>query len=246
GSTSLDSDDVVAISSLYPKADPMSTSAISKGNVNGDGGGIYAAQVVALNDEGQPIASALTDQQGEFEIDGVPPGTYRLYAEPLDGPVEVRNLSGAWQMAKTYSFPTEFFAGAPLRIQPGRVYGNLVLNSAGSTKLNPKYIGAMAPGTNNLSLDATALMLTPGQTIAIAVAGDGFVGGMTTFEIPSQGFRRISDFSYAGNYVYATFSIAPDTPTGSVSVLVKNGNEMAALTGALRVTNQQRTRVVRR
>ena len=37
-----------------------------------------------------------------------------------------------------------------------------------------------------------------------------------------------------------------DAPTGSVSVLVKNGNEMAALTGALRVTNQQRTRVVRR
>src|SRR5207253_4415185 len=134
GGASLDSDDVVAISSLYPKGDPTATGAILKGNVNGDRGGIYAAQVVALNDEGQPIASALTDQQGEFEIDGVPPGTYRLYAEPLDGPVEVRNLSGAWQMAKTYSFPTEFFAGGPLRIQPGRVYGNLVLNSAGSTK----------------------------------------------------------------------------------------------------------------
>ncbi|HYS53304.1 MAG TPA: matrixin family metalloprotease [Thermoanaerobaculia bacterium] len=246
GSASLDSDDIVAIASLYPKTDPMSTGATLSGRVTGDNGGIYAAQVVALNDDGEPVATALTDQRGDFEIDGVPPGTYRLYAEPLDGPVEVRNLSGSWQTAKTYSFPTEFFGGGPLRIQTGRVYGNLVLNSAGSIKLNPKFIGAMAPGTNNLSLDATPLILTAGQTIAIAVAGDGFLGGVTTFEIPNQSFRRVSDFSYAGNYVYATFTIAPDVTPGSVSVLVKNGNEMAALTGALRVTNPQRTRVVRR
>jgi len=243
---SLDSDDIVAITNLYPKVDPTSTAATLSGRVSGDYGGIYAAQVVAMNDEGSPVATALTDQLGQFEIDGVPPGNYRLYAEPLDGPVEVRNLSGSWQAAKTYSFPTEFFAGGPFHFQAGRVYGNLILNSAGSTKLNPKFIGAFAPGTSNLSLDATALSVTGGQTIAIAMAGDGFVGGMTTFEIPNQGFRRVSNFSYAGNYVYATFSIAPDAPPGSVSVLVKNGNEMAALTGAVRVTNQQRTRVVRR
>jgi hypothetical protein len=243
----LDSDDTVAIGSLYPRVDPNTNAATLRGHVIGDNGAIYAAQVVALNDGGQPVATALTDQQGIFEIEGIPPGTYRLYAEPLDGPVEVRNLSGIWQNAKTYSFPTAFFDGPPLRVEAGRVYGNLDLSTMGSIKLNPKFIGAFAPGTNNLSLDATTLNVIPGQTIAIAVAGDGFTSGMTTFEVPNPGFRRTSDFSYSGNYVFASFSIASDAPPGSFAVLVRSGNEMAALTGALRVASgQDRGRVVRR
>jgi len=212
----------------------------------GDNGGIFAAQVVALNDDGEPVEAALTNQQGNFELDGVPPGTYRLYAEPLDGPVEVRNLSGIWQAAKTYSFPTAFLSSGSLRVEAGRVYGNLIVNSPGSTTLNPKYVGGFAPGTNNVSLDAMPLMLNAGQNIAIAVAGDGFISGMTTFDIPNPGFHRTTDFSYAGNYVYATFNVAADAPPGSVAILVKNGNEMAALTGALRVSGPTRGRVARR
>jgi hypothetical protein len=246
GMASLDSDDTVAISNLYPRVVPNTISATLSGRVSGDSGGIYAAQVVAMSDNGEPVATGLTNQQGDFEIDGVPPGTYRLYAEPLDGPVEVRNLSGIWQTAKTYSFPTAFFGGAPLRVQAGRVYGNLILNTPGTTKLNPKYIGGFSPGTNDIALDAIPLVLTAGQNISIAIGGDGFISGMTTFEIPNRGFQRVSDFSYAGNYVYATFSIAPDVESGSANVLVRNGNELAALTGALRVNNHARSRPVRR
>jgi hypothetical protein len=98
----------------------------------------------------------------------------------------------------------------------------------------------------DLVLGATPIALTAGQNVNIAVAGDGFISGMTTFEIPSQSFRRVSDFSYAGNYVYAMFSLSSETPSSSVVVLVKSGNETAALTGALRVSGRPRTRVVRR
>lgn len=244
GSAALDSDDIVAIGNLYPKGDPAATTATLAGRVSGDSGGIFAAQVVALSDNGEPVVTALTNQQGEFELDGVPPGTYRLYAEPLDGPVDVRNLSGVWQTAKTYSFPTSFADSGPLRVQAGRVYGNLIVNASGSIKLNPKYVGASAPGSNNISLNAMPLNLSSGQSVAIAVGGDGFVSGMTTFEIPNRGFQRVSDFSYAGNYVSATFNIAADTPAGSVVMLVKSGNELAALTGALRVTGRPRSRAV--
>jgi hypothetical protein len=246
GIADLDSDDTVAIANLYPKADRATAGATLSGRVTGDNGGIFAAQVVAMNDNGEPVTTALTNQLGEFELEGVPPGTYRLYAEPLDGPVEVRNLSGIWQTAKTYSFPTAFFNGGPMRVEAGRLYGNLVVNTPGSTTLNPKFVGEFALGSSNIALEAMPLTLMEGQTAAIAVGGDGFISGMTTFEIPNHGFRRVSDFSYAGNYVYATFSIAADAPTGSVAILVKNGNEMAALTGALRVVSTARGRVVRR
>jgi len=68
---------------------------------------------------------------------------------------------------------------------------------------------------------------------------------MTTFEIPNPAIRRMTDFSYGSNYVYATFSVSPTMPPGSVAVLVKSGNDTAALTGALRVVATSRGRAVR-
>lgn len=246
GISDLDSDDRLAIATLYPRVDPALAGATFKGRVTGDGGGIFAAQVVALNDRGEPVATALTDQQGQFVIEGIPAGTYRLYAEPLDGPVDVRNLSGVWRSANTTSFPTQFADGGPLHVEAGKVYGNLAVNAAGTESLNPKWVGSFVPGSTDLTLGACPVVLSTGQTVAIAVGGDGFVSGMTTFEIPNPGFQRTSGFSYAGNYVYAMFRIADDTPPNSVVILVKNGNESAALTGALRLLTRPRNRVVSR
>lgn len=239
----LDSDDKIAIANLYPKAD--SGGATLDGKVYGDGGAIYAAQVVALNDNGEPVATALTDTEGHFEMKGVPAGSYRLYAEPLDGPVDVRNFSGSWRNAKITTFPTQFADGGPMRIDGGKMYGNLVVNVAGTTQLNPKWIGAFDPTTGNVSLNSTTVVLTPGQTTAIALAGDGFVSGMTTFEVANRGVKRVSDFTYAGNYVYATFTVAGDTPSQSIVVLAKSGNDSAALTGAVRIASKSRGRTVR-
>lgn len=243
GVPSIDSDDRIAIQNLYPRVDPRG--AILQGRVTGDGGGVYAAQVVALNDSGEPVAVALTNQNGEFDMKGVPSGNYRLYAEPLDGPVDVRNLSGNWRNVKVTPFPTEFADGGSLHVDAGKVYGNLQVNVAGSTQLNPKWIGAFDPAKGNLSLNSTPVVLTPGETTAIAVGGDGFVSGMTTFEVPNAGLTRISDFTYAGNYAYAMFKIADTVQPQSLVVFVKNGTEEAALTGALRIAARARTRSVR-
>jgi hypothetical protein len=58
---------------------------------------------------------------------------------------------------------------------------------------------------------------------------------MTTFQVLSPAVKRVSDFRYAANFVYATFQIAPTAGSGSSVVMVTNGNESAALTGALRI-----------
>ena len=241
--TELDTDDKIAISTLYSKSVGGAT---LRGRVTGDGGGIFAAQVVALDADGEPVATALTNQQGEYEMKGVPAGTYRFYAEPLDGPVDVRNLSGAWRNAKTFSFPTEFANGGPIHVQDGRIYGNIEVIAPGTVKLNPKYIGTFTPGVTPLELSATAVEVNPGQSTTIAICGDGIIGGMTTFEISNPEVRRVSDFAYAGNYVYATFNVSPDATPASLVVFAKSGNETAALTGGLRITGRSRIRVAHR
>ena len=246
GTTSLDSDDRVAIASIYPKAETSTRGATLKGRVTGDNGGIFAAQVVAVSNTGEPVATGLTNAQGEFVIEGVPAGRYRLYAEPLDGPVDVRNLSGVWQNAKLISFPTQFAEGT-VEVQNGMIYGNLSVATNGSSRLNPRWIGATKAGSSDITLAASPIALNAGQQMSIAVGGDGFTSGMTTFEVLNPGFRRIGDFRYAGNYAMATFEIAPDAAPGSAVILVRSGNETATLTGALRITGSgARARVARR
>jgi len=241
----LDSDDRVAISTAYARMKPV-TGATLEGRVYGDDGGIYAAQVVAENDEGEPVVTTLSDKNGNFSLQGVPAGTYRVYAEPLDGPFNLQNLSGAWQSAKVTSFPTQFAGGGALRVENGRLYGNLNVDGSGSVRLNPKWIGAWAVGTDTVSLQAMPTTLHAGSTMILGIGGDGFTSGMTTFDVPNPGFHRISDFKWAGNYVTATFQIDPSTPAGSLVVMVKSGNESAALTGALRIEPTLRSRGVKK
>lgn len=248
GSTVLDSDDKVAIAALYPSADPSMAGATLQGRVVGDSGGIFAAQVVAISDAGEPVATSLTDANGDFELRPVPAGSYRLYAEPLDGPVDPRNLDGVWRGAKVVSFPTEFMSQTPMRVESGKIYGNLVLNTTGTVRLNPMWVGSAPAGRSDFSLSATTVVLKPGDTVSLAVAGDGFTGGMTKFEVLNPGVRRISDFRYAGNYVFATYSVNMDVVGGSAVILVTSGNESATLTGALRIDAPTggRVRAIRR
>jgi hypothetical protein len=236
GLADLDSDDKIAIANLYPRADQTLTGATLKGRVIGNDGGIFAAQVVAVNDRGEPVSTGLTDTNGEFILQAVPGGTYRLYAEPLDGPVEPRNLTGIWRAAKVTSFPTQFAAGAPMVIENGKVYGNLLINDSGApVQLNPKWVGASPGQTADFSLCSMPSVIRPGQTVSVAVGGDGFTSGMTTFEVMNPAVKRIGDFRYASNFVYATFQVAPNATNGSSVILVTSGNESATLTGALRI-----------
>lgn len=249
GPTSLDSDDKIAIATAYPRNDPGPGSTL-QGRVFGDGGGIFAAQVVAVNERGEPVATGLTKENGEFSLAGVPAGNYRVYAEPLDGPVDVRNLSGMWRNAKTVSFPTSFSEGGAIRVENGKLYGNISVNGSGVVRLNPKWIGSNAPGSGSVTLGAMPITLHAGDTVSLTVGGDGFTSGMTRFDVPNAGFHRVSDFTWSSNYVTATYQVAADTPVGSSVILVNSGNESAALTGALRVEPPSgigsRTRVVRR
>ena len=244
GVSTLDSDDRIAIATMYPKA-TATVGATLQGRVSGDDGGIFAAQVVALSDAGEPVATGLTDRDGAFTLQGMPSGNYRIYAEPLDGPFSVQNLSGSWRTAKVTSFPTQFASGgASIHVESGKIYGNINVNGAGAVQLNPRWVGACAAGSTNASLAGMPITLRAGQSVTIVLGGDGFLSGVTTFDIPSPGFHRISDFTWTGNSVAATFRIALDTPPGSVVLLAKSGNESAALTGALRVEPKARMRAV--
>jgi uncharacterized protein (TIGR03437 family) len=79
--TPIDVDDIAAISTLYPNANFAQTGSIS-GQITSDGSGVHLESVVAIR-QGVGAVSTLTNPDGTYEIDGVPPGQYYVYAHAL-------------------------------------------------------------------------------------------------------------------------------------------------------------------
>src|SRR5262245_8116184 len=79
-------DDVAGVTEIYPKA-PLPPVGQIQGVVRSGGTGILGAHVVAVNSAGTALVSALTQPDGSYLLRFLPPGTYTVFAEPLDLPV---------------------------------------------------------------------------------------------------------------------------------------------------------------
>jgi hypothetical protein len=101
-------DDTAGVSSIYPSAS-LSLKGTLSGTVRSTANvPVYGAVVVAVNGTGQPVASAVTDPNGQYTIVGLESGTYTVYAEPLDGPTSSANVSTLSQIYPGQTVNTSF------------------------------------------------------------------------------------------------------------------------------------------
>ena len=80
--TPLGADDIAGISLLYPADGYVASVGSISGRVTMNGTGLNLASVVAIPASGTAI-SALTNPDGSYQINGIPPGYYYVYAHPL-------------------------------------------------------------------------------------------------------------------------------------------------------------------
>ena len=106
------------------------------------GQGVSMASVVALPMTGQPV-SALTNPDGTYEIDGVPPGQYLLYVHPLPPDADIRNPQDAngQAFAASKPFETLFYLGTRDLHGGDRTFG-----PGGRGDREPQFHGATASG----------------------------------------------------------------------------------------------------
>jgi Matrixin len=104
--TELGWDDVAGASVLYPKSAPDVGAGAISGKVSLNSGAVFGAHVFANSTTANnPFSSfptvrktpvgVLTDTSGNYTIQGLPPDTYEVIAEPLDGPVTNSNVDWA-------------------------------------------------------------------------------------------------------------------------------------------------------
>jgi Matrixin/IPT/TIG domain len=113
----LGDDDIAAISLLYPATDYLSSVGGISGTVSRNGKGLNLASVVAISPSNQAIAT-LTNPDGTYQLSGIKPGLYYVYAHPLPPPVEgegspdniffPHDSSGAF-LAPDTGFATQFY-----------------------------------------------------------------------------------------------------------------------------------------
>ena len=78
----IDADDIAGLSVLYPASGFGTLTGVITGRVTSGGNGVHMASVVAIR-TGSGAVSGLTNPDGTYRIDGVPPGQYYVYAHPL-------------------------------------------------------------------------------------------------------------------------------------------------------------------
>ena len=162
----LDADDIAGVSFLYPTASYAGTVGSISGRVTANGQGVALASVVALR-PAAPAISALTNPDGTYRIDGLPPDTYFVYVHPLPPDADIRlpvDLSGQPFPAGA-PFQTIFYPGTrdltqftPINVTRGNtvagidfsvtpranvpVYDGATYSFLGSVPVKPAFVNA--------------------------------------------------------------------------------------------------------
>lgn len=232
-------DDVAGAAWLYGRLESTTGSIVGTTRANGQG--VFMVHVVAERD-GIPVASAITLQDGQYSVHGLAPGTYRLYAEPLDGPMVGANLSGgAWEQGgntPVYN-ATEANNGHPLNVVSNGDVGMDILLDTTSTGPNLRFIMPSADGSSFSGRGPWALPLEPGGQGYMALVGHGvdrvpdarfLASRSVTFTAVSS--RGINSDGIA--FAILRYRVDQDAPPGGCTVSVTNEQGvMAVLTGGI-------------
>ena len=240
------SDDIAALRYLY--GTNLANFGAIKGSVTVNGTPVAGAIVVAQDAvSSNDFTGTLTWTNGNFAMNAIPPGTYRLRAAPLD-PAATRSIdslctgpdiSAVYNNAFTSFLPTTNLSVTVLANSTNTVNFTVVSNAqpfrianirlptpnAGSYSWGPMP-AAMVVGQSNYTIGvASSNLPTSGATFMIT--GDGLTLGAPTFNANLGGLGL--------NFISMGISIASNATPGLRTFIVQQGTNFAYAGGYLKI-----------
>lgn len=247
-------DDIAGLATLYPVRGAAVSTGVITGRVTLSGSGVNLASVVALSLDGAGI-STLTAPDGTYRIEGVPDGTYYVYAHPLPpmiagesfdaGITPPRDLDGRFLNATT-SFETQFFPGTR---DANRAQAVAVTRGGSVDSVNFAVTRRTAPavfGVQTYSFPAQiavhpAHLTTSGGRSFIVASGYGLssratvgvIGGSAV--IPPDG---VKPYSQDARFVQMDLQFNIASSTGTRHLTFALDNDLYVLPAAFRLTQK--------
>lgn len=251
----LDLDDVAGVSLLYPASGFLTGTGSIGGWVTAGGHGVHMASVVALrvgSGQGAAAVSTLTNRDGSYRMDGLPPDRYVLYVHPLPptadialpldadgntidagGPFQTMFLNGASDplRALVRVKAGELTDGMNFAVTPASSYGIYDVATwsfFGQSAVRPAYLN-MQPGYGTLVAEGTNLgsdgRVSPDLKVRV-------VGGSAT-AYATLGYGD-ADQTYLAAYLQ--FSLAANP--GPQHLFFSQGSDLYVLPSALHLTSK--------
>jgi len=254
----LAADDAAAISLLYPNPKFETTMGAVSGRVTVDGAGVNLASVVVLSPGGVSV-STLTNPDGTYRVEGIPPGSYYVYVHPLPPPVFGQvspadivmplDPEGNPMVAGAF-FDTVFFPGvknvqvaAPVRVAAGATTEGVDFLTGGREKVDLYAVSTYSfPG--NVAVRPGFVSFYPDRWFLVA-SGFGLVSG----ESPTPGLRAsvIGGSAFVGadglkpyppdpRFLRIDFSLNVFSGSGARHLLFALNDEIYILPAGLNIT----------
>ena len=244
----LSDDDVTGVRSLYgPRAGSGSISGklMSNGFARAQtvfGGHVFVEEAAS----GRVVASSVTLANGDYHLNGLAPGAYRLIGQALYGPVAAAGIAAGGSYSGLTDTTPAFrsFVGAGLANQQFiNVSANAAVESSyfvfphSGPSLRPQVIGM------NGELSIAALPLLPGKTYTIYVGGDGVdqlnadgISLSSPLILVKPESLSLEEFDTPYPVISFEVTVGANIQPGEYSIrLQSEGGEFAYLAGALTI-----------
>src|SRR3984893_217556 len=233
----LSEDDRQHVRSLYgPKQRSGTIEGRLIDNLSGGAGvPLNAVSVWAENvDSGRVIASAITADDGSYLLEGLPPGQYRLLAEPRDSDATTGNVIASLRRFRSFELASQVV------VKPDMVKTvnyNLVPPQNSPPALNPRLIGI------NGELSNATVPLETGKRVKIYIGGEGIdqvpgssIAVTSPFFVVDPSSLAREQFATPFPVISFDVTVAANAPFGDYSIrLQSNSGETAYVPGGLTI-----------
>ncbi len=240
----LGADDVAGISALYPNGGVAQFGSIT-GQVTAGGQPVHLASVVAIQ-AGADAVSAVTNPDGTFRIDGIPPGLYSVYAHTMPPDADI---SGPWNAdgsvaAASGPVDTVFYSTTTgVNVQAGTVTGGINIATTARADV-PLYDGQVYGFFNNDSIEITPAdvnMFASGPTTvaaSIVTAANGLAPDLTVQALGSSvAITNVQPYTGNGFTYYAlSLGFNPQGAPGSQHLIFQIPGYLYVLPSGINLT----------
>jgi hypothetical protein len=231
-------DDIAGVSEIYP----VSSTGLGRisGTVMSGSQPVKGAHVVAVDSNGTSLVSTVTVSNGSYTLRNLPPGGYRVYAEPLDQPVAGSNLGEFYSLGINTNFGTTYYPSEPA-LSSGQVV-QVVANSVATAAI----VVLPRPASD---LNITRPTFAP--RLGLGVSGELFIQGfdLTNGVVLSSSNSGVSlggptfatnpGSSTAPTNIRIPLTVSPTAALGPKNISVHRGTDGATASGVVVVVNPQ-------